>query len=91
MQRLISFTELREKLGGRSRSAVYVDVAEGRIPEPLRLGGRLYWLESAIDAHLETLSGKTAEQLRAEAAAMAAHADALEAEGRALEAKGNAA
>lgn len=90
MQKLISFTELRKKLGGRSRSAIYIDVAEGRIPEPLRLGGRLYWLESAIDAHLETLMGKTAEQLRAEAVAMAAHADALEREGEEL-AKGDAA
>ena len=90
MQRLISFTELRKKLGGRSRSAVYVDLAAGRLPEPLKLGGRLYWLESAIDAHLETLSGKTAAALRAEADAMLAHADVLEAEGHELEAEGGA-
>ena len=86
----LNFSELRAKLGNRSRSAVYVDVAEGRLPEPVKLGGKLYWRESDVDAHLEALAGKTAEQLRAEAAAMAAHADALEAEGEEL-AKGDAA
>ena len=86
----LNFSGLRAKLGNRSRSAIYCDLAAGRLPEPLRLGGKLYWRESEVDAHLETLSGKTAEQLRAEAAAMAAHADALEREGEEL-AKGDAA
>ena len=86
----LNFSELRAKLGKRSRSAVYCDLAAGRLPEPVKLGGKLYWRESDVDAHLETLSGKSAETLRAEAAAIAAHADALEAEGEEL-AKGDAA
>ena len=90
--RYLNFHELRAKLGGRSRSAIYCDLAAGRLPEPVKLGGRLLWNEASVDAHLEVLAGKSAEQLRAEAAAMAAHADALEAEGRELEAnRGDAA
>ena len=86
----LNFSELRAKLGNRSRSAIYCDLAAVRLPGPLRLGGKLYWRESDVDAHLETLSGKTAEQLRAEADAMLAHADALEREGRELAAEGGA-
>lgn len=50
----LNFAELRAKLGGRSRSAIYVDLAAGRLPQPLKLGGRLYWPESAVDEHLQT-------------------------------------
>jgi prophage regulatory protein len=84
MQTYLTFAELRAMLGGRSRSAIYLDLAAGRLPQPLKLGGKLYWRESDIDAHLDGLRGKTAETLRAEAEAMMAHADALEAEGYAI-------
>jgi|GEM_PF-341808 predicted DNA-binding transcriptional regulator AlpA len=77
----LNFNELRAKLGNRSRSAVYLDLEAGRIPQPLKLGGRLYWPEDDVDAHLCALRGKSAETLRAEAEAMLAHADALESEG----------
>lgn len=50
--RYLNFTELRAKLGGRSRSACYVDIAEGRLPKPIKLGGRLYWDENAVDGWL---------------------------------------
>lgn len=53
--RYLNFTELRTKLGGRSRSACYVDLAEGRLPKPIKLGGRLYWPESDVDAHLRAM------------------------------------
>ncbi|MFU1478206.1 helix-turn-helix transcriptional regulator [Roseovarius sp. C7] len=45
----LSFPELREKLGGRGRSTVYRDIELGRLPKPIKLGGRLYWVESAVD------------------------------------------
>mgnify|MGYP003655257099 CR=1 FL=1 len=48
----LSFSELRQKLGGRGRTTVYRDIEEGRLPKPIKLGGRLYWIESAIDAAL---------------------------------------
>lgn len=52
----LNFRQLRAKLGGRSRSAVYVDVATGRLPQPVKLGGKLYWVEGDIDAHLRALA-----------------------------------
>ena len=55
MQTYLTFTELRSKLGGRSRSAIYLDLANGRLPQPIKLGGRLYWPEGDIEAHLRRL------------------------------------
>lgn len=48
----VSFDQLQEKLGGRSRSAIYVDLEKGRLPKPLKLGRRLYWEDSALDQYL---------------------------------------
>lgn len=53
--RILTLHELRAKLGGRSRSAIYLDFEAGRIPPPIKLGGRLLWIESEVDAHLRTL------------------------------------
>jgi predicted DNA-binding transcriptional regulator AlpA len=63
--RYLSFAQLRQRLGGRSRSAVYIDVALGRLPPPLKLGGKLYWSEEAIDAHLRALAEAQAEEKKA--------------------------
>lgn len=51
----LTLAELRAKLGGRSRSAIYADLAAGRLPQPIRLGGRIYWPEAELDAHLRDL------------------------------------
>ena len=48
----VSFEQLQEKLGGRSRSAIYVDLEKGRLPKPLKLGRRRYWEDSALDQYL---------------------------------------
>ena len=48
----VSFEQLQEKLGGRSRSAIDVDLEKGRLPKPLKLGRRLYWEDSALDQYL---------------------------------------
>jgi predicted DNA-binding transcriptional regulator AlpA len=58
--RLITFAELRAKLGNRSRSAVYNDLAEGRLPKPLKLGQRLYWDEAALEQHLRAMAEQDA-------------------------------
>ena len=50
--RYLSFNALRAKLGGRSRSAIYVDLEAGRLPKPIKLGGKLYWPEQEIDDFL---------------------------------------
>lgn len=56
----LTLSELRAKLGNRSRSAIYADLAAGRLPQPIKLGGRIYWPEAEIDAHLRNLRGKAA-------------------------------
>lgn len=60
MQRYLNFPELRAKLGNRSRSAIYIDLAAGRLPQPIKLGGRLYWPEGDIDEHLSAMRGGAA-------------------------------
>jgi prophage regulatory protein len=56
----LTFIELRAKLGGRSRSAIYLDFAAGRLPKPIKLGGRLYWPAGDVDAHLRNLRDEAA-------------------------------
>ncbi len=55
MQKYLTLSELRERLGNRSRSAIYLDLANGRLPRPTKLGGRLYWPEAELEAHLQNL------------------------------------
>ena len=49
----LSLNELSSKLGGRSRSTIYRDVAIGRLSPLIRLGGRIYWDEDAVDQALK--------------------------------------
>ena len=56
----LTLNELRAKLGNRSRSAIYNDLNAGRLPQPVKLGARLYWAEAEIDAHLRSLCEKLA-------------------------------
>jgi predicted DNA-binding transcriptional regulator AlpA len=56
----ITLKELSAKLGNRSRSAIYLDLAAGRLPPPIKLGGRLYWPEGDVDAHLRNLRDEAA-------------------------------
>tara|TARA_B100000780_G_C20832967_1_gene330994 strand:- start:51 stop:251 length:201 start_codon:yes stop_codon:yes gene_type:complete len=58
MQTYLTLNELRAKLGGRSRSAIYLDLAASRLPQPLKLGGRLYWPEDDVEAHLRNMNKK---------------------------------
>lgn len=50
----LNFNELRQKLGGRGRTTIYRDVEAGRLPEPIKLGGRLYWIEQDVDDALKS-------------------------------------
>ena len=56
----LTLTELRAKLGNRSRSAIYADLAAGRLPQPIKLGGRIYWAEGEVDAHLRDMRNEVA-------------------------------
>lgn len=46
----LTFNDLQSKLGGRGRTTIYRDVELGRLPKPVKIGGRLYWAETDIDA-----------------------------------------
>lgn len=48
----LTIPELREKLRGRSRSAIYSDIAAGRLPKPVKLGGRTFVIDEEVDKHL---------------------------------------
>ena len=61
MQNYLTLTKLRIKLGGRSRSAIYLDLANGRLPQPIKLGGRLYLPEGDLEAHLKNLQNVETE------------------------------
>ena len=48
----LNSSQLSAKLGGRSRSAIYLDLEGGRLPKPIKLGGRNYWPDEVLDAYL---------------------------------------
>lgn len=52
----LTIAQLSQKLGGRSRSSIYRDVDAGRLPTPLRLGGRVYFVEGEIDAAMNSVA-----------------------------------
>jgi predicted DNA-binding transcriptional regulator AlpA len=60
MQTYLTLNGLRAKLGNRSRSAIYLDLEAGRLPQPIKLGGKLYWPENDVDDHLRNLREQAA-------------------------------
>jgi len=56
MKRLLNFTEMRTLLGGRGRTTVYRDIELGRLPQPIKIGGRLYWREDQVEAFLQEMA-----------------------------------
>lgn len=56
--KLITFDELRNKLGGRARSSIYLDLEHARLPTPLKLGGRLYWKKTRSINGLKNACGR---------------------------------
>lgn len=56
MQKYLTLREVSERLGNRSRSAIYTDISSGRLPQPIKLGGRIYWPENVLEAHVESLA-----------------------------------
>lgn len=57
--RYLTLSQLSEKLGGRSRSSFYRDFESGRLPKPIKIGGRCYVSEDAIDA---AMAGKESDE-----------------------------
>tara|TARA_R110002074_G_scaffold104113_6_gene224746 strand:+ start:2853 stop:3077 length:225 start_codon:yes stop_codon:yes gene_type:complete len=52
----ITLQQLRDKLAGRARSSIYLDIENDRLPKPMKLGGTLYWRENAVDAAMAELA-----------------------------------
>lgn len=52
----ITLSQLCERLGNRSRASIYRDLEAGRLPKPLKLGGRLYWDEARLSATLSAMA-----------------------------------
>lgn len=51
----ITLQQLRDKLAGRARSSIYLDIENERLPKPIKLGGRLYWSDQAVNAAMAEL------------------------------------
>lgn len=50
---LLSRAQVLERLGGRSTSWLYQEMAEGRVPRPIRLGlSAVAWVESEISDYI---------------------------------------
>lgn len=52
----LSFRDLQAKLGGRGRTTIYRDVEAGRLPKPVKIGGRLYWDDDGVDQRIAELA-----------------------------------
>lgn len=48
MMKLLTLKDVSKVLGGRSRTTIYRDISEGRLPIPIKIGGRLYWVEDQL-------------------------------------------
>ena len=55
MNKYLSFNQLQTNLGDRSRSAIYSDLENGRLPKPVKIGRRCYWKEQVIDNFMDKL------------------------------------
>jgi len=51
----LTVAQLQEKFSGRSRTSLWRDVRDGRLPEPIRLGDKPYWRDCDVDAAMERL------------------------------------
>jgi prophage regulatory protein len=60
-QRILRFPDVRATVG-LSHSTIYLRIAEGTFPKPVSLGGRAVgWLESEIEAWIQSKRAKVAE------------------------------
>ncbi|MFO0432021.1 MAG: helix-turn-helix transcriptional regulator [Hyphomonadaceae bacterium] len=48
MQKLLTLREVSDRLGGRSRASLYIDWKLGRLPPPIKIGGRTYMREGDL-------------------------------------------
>lgn len=53
---LIKSRDLRQKLGGVSNLWLWRHVKDGKLPKPIKIAGRRFWLVGEIEAFLELQS-----------------------------------
>jgi predicted DNA-binding transcriptional regulator AlpA len=53
MTKLLTLREVSERLGGRSRASLYIDWKKGRLPAPIKIGGRTYMREGDLAAFIQ--------------------------------------
>ena len=63
MQKYLTLKEVSHRLGDRSRSALYLDMAAGRLPTPIKLGGKLYWPSDDLERHLQNLRARGSDEV----------------------------
>ena len=56
LQKYLTLDEVRRRLGNRARSAIYDDIAAGRLPKPLKFGRRVFWPEDELENHIRNLA-----------------------------------
>lgn len=54
-ENLLTFAEVMHRRGVNSRTSVYRDIEEGRLPQPVKVGRRSFFPESEVDAHIAAL------------------------------------
>lgn len=57
----LNLNQLSDKMGRRSRSSIYRDVEAEILPEPIRIGGRLYWVEGLVDEAIASSQTKASK------------------------------
>jgi predicted DNA-binding transcriptional regulator AlpA len=63
-----TLADVQKRLGNRGRSSIYRDLEAGRLPAPVKLGGRLYWIESELTEALTRLAETRIPRQRASVA-----------------------
>ena len=53
MQNYLTREQVGKKLGNRSRTAIYLDIELGRLPKPVKIGGRIYWAEDDLEKFIQ--------------------------------------
>lgn len=47
-----------KKLGGVSKSKLYLDIAAKKLPAPVKIGSRSFWFENELDQAIKDLAAK---------------------------------
>ena len=56
-----TFSELQKRFAGASRGWLYAQLAAGRIPQPVKIGGRVLWLRSTIEKFEAEIEARNAD------------------------------